>query len=165
MSEWSDDQIATLRHMHAEGHSFSVIAATLGGGMSRNAVIGKAHRLKLDGRPVRRRVAKAPKPKKLRFARKKYAGELTALRDLQKALPRRIAEPATPPDCTPVTLLNLEHGHCRFPIGEVCGPDTLFCGAPKGDGDVAYCPYHRRISTGEGTPSERRASRDAKVAA
>jgi len=47
---WTDERIAALRELWAAGHSASEIAARLGG-ISRNAVIGKAHRLGLEARP------------------------------------------------------------------------------------------------------------------
>jgi len=47
---WTDERIEQLRQLWAEGRSASEIAETLGG-VTRNAVIGKAHRLGLSGRP------------------------------------------------------------------------------------------------------------------
>lgn len=52
---WTDERVETLKKLWAEGLSASQIAAKLGG-VSRNAVIGKVHRLKLSGR------AKSKKP-------------------------------------------------------------------------------------------------------
>lgn len=48
---WTDDRVATLKKMWKEGHSAADIAKTLGKGVTRNAVIGKAHRMGLSGRP------------------------------------------------------------------------------------------------------------------
>ena len=48
--DWSSDTIDALRQLWADGQSASQIAKALGG-ISRNAVIGKAHRLKLPSRP------------------------------------------------------------------------------------------------------------------
>ncbi len=47
---WTDERIALLKKMWKEGKSAADIAKTLGKGVTRNAVIGKAHRLKLSGR-------------------------------------------------------------------------------------------------------------------
>jgi hypothetical protein len=66
-------------------------------------------------------------------------------------------EPPRPPVCEPVRLLDLAYGHCRFPIGEACGADTLFCGAAKAPAG-SYCAYHRAVATGQGTLSERAAT-------
>lgn len=51
-SIWTDSRLETLREMWAGGHTASQIAEALGGGVSRNAVIGKAHRLNLPMRPA-----------------------------------------------------------------------------------------------------------------
>jgi len=45
--DWTDARVQELKRLHAEGHSASTIAGILGGGCTRNAVIGKTHRLKL----------------------------------------------------------------------------------------------------------------------
>lgn len=47
---WSEHDVETLKRMWGEGATASVIAAALGGGKSRNAVVGKADRLGLAGR-------------------------------------------------------------------------------------------------------------------
>ncbi len=44
---WTDHQIQTLKSLWGHGTSASAIAKALGGGLTRNAIIGKAHRLKL----------------------------------------------------------------------------------------------------------------------
>ena len=48
---WTDDRVDHLRELWSKGLSASQIAAQLGDGVTRNAVIGKAHRLGLEGRP------------------------------------------------------------------------------------------------------------------
>jgi GcrA cell cycle regulator len=45
---WTDERVVSLKRMHAEGLSASKIAKTFGHGCTRNAVIGKVHRLKLN---------------------------------------------------------------------------------------------------------------------
>ena len=47
---WTDDRVEALSRLWLEGRSASQIAAALGGGLTRNAVIGKVHRLGLAGR-------------------------------------------------------------------------------------------------------------------
>ncbi|WP_040308565.1 GcrA family cell cycle regulator, partial [Asticcacaulis biprosthecium] len=46
---WTDERVETLKKLWQEGHSASQIAKQLGG-VTRNAVIGKVHRLGLSGR-------------------------------------------------------------------------------------------------------------------
>jgi GcrA cell cycle regulator len=60
---WTDERVDTLRELWGSGKSASEIAAILGDNITRNAVIGKAHRLGLSGRPspIRRKPA-APAP-------------------------------------------------------------------------------------------------------
>ena len=66
---WTEERVETLRRLWAEGLSASQIAAQLGG-VSRNAVIGKVHRLKLSGRgrnpaaPARQKKPAQPAPAK-----------------------------------------------------------------------------------------------------
>src|SRR5690606_36459892 len=68
---WTDERVELLRKMWAEGLSASQIAAQLGG-VSRNAMIGKVHRLKLSARG---RAAAAPaRPKKAHSGTTKPAG-------------------------------------------------------------------------------------------
>ena len=91
---WTDERVETLKRMWSEGQSASQIAKELGG-VPRNAVIGKVHRLGLSGRAApskpARPVFKAPRP-----ARQAAA----------PAAPRRIAPPplaaAAPPPQPPV---------------------------------------------------------------
>lgn len=56
---WSDDRVETLKRLWKEGYSASQIAAELGGGISRNGVIGKVHRLKLNATPRPRKSGNA----------------------------------------------------------------------------------------------------------
>ncbi|MBZ6379707.1 hypothetical protein B5C34_15110 [Pacificimonas flava] len=75
---WTDERIDTLKKMWEEGHPASKIADELGG-VSRNAVIGKAHRLGLEKRPspvkADKAAAAAPQPaaEKPKKAKKKKA--------------------------------------------------------------------------------------------
>src|SRR5258705_9690362 len=61
---WNDERVETLKRLWAEGLSASQIATELGG-ITRNAVIGKVHRLGLSGRPKSPNTA-SPRPRKTR---------------------------------------------------------------------------------------------------
>ncbi|TMJ76370.1 MAG: GcrA cell cycle regulator, partial [Alphaproteobacteria bacterium] len=61
---WTDERVETLKRLWAEGLSASQIAAALGG-VTRNAVIGKVHRLGLSGR-AKAPSSAAPRPRKPR---------------------------------------------------------------------------------------------------
>ena len=56
---WTEDRISVLQKLWLQGQTASQIAEQLGGGVTRNAVIGKAHRLGLSGRPAPAREIKA----------------------------------------------------------------------------------------------------------
>ena len=49
---WTEERIELLQRLWLQGQTASQIAEQLGGGVTRNAVIGKAHRLGLSGRPT-----------------------------------------------------------------------------------------------------------------
>ena len=63
---WTEDRVGALKKLWLEGQSASQIAKALGGGVTRNAVIGKVHRLGLSGRATpsqpSRTVFRAPRP-------------------------------------------------------------------------------------------------------
>ncbi len=91
---WTDERIATLTKMWESGSTASQIADTLGG-VSRNAVIGKAHRLGLKSRPspVKANEEKAAKP----AAPKKAAADAApAPKPARKPAPAKHAAPAAP---------------------------------------------------------------------
>ncbi|MFZ4761903.1 MAG: GcrA family cell cycle regulator [Alphaproteobacteria bacterium] len=71
---WTDERINLLTSLWQEGKTASQIAATLGEGVSRNAVIGKAHRLGLTGRP-------SPIKNKTEVEEKKQGATILTLND------------------------------------------------------------------------------------
>ena len=97
---WTDERIATLKKMWEGGSTASQIAEELGG-VSRNAVIGKAHRLGLKSRPSpvkageKKKTVKpaAPTPKP---APKKAAPRVVAARPAPAPAPAPVAKPAAP---------------------------------------------------------------------
>lgn len=126
---WTDERVDLLRKDWADGLSASQIAGHLGG-CTRNAVIGKAHRLGL---------AQAAKPRSVSPPR------------VCRILPPRIFTPRPkppeiklPPDQSPcaVTFLQLSAHHCRWPIGN--GP-FVYCGARHIESSP-YCQCHHSIS-------------------
>ena len=69
---WTDERVELLKKLWADGQSASEIAGELGG-ITRNAVIGKVHRLGLSGR-AKSPSSAAPRPRKARAARAWIAG-------------------------------------------------------------------------------------------
>ena len=96
---WTDDRIATLKKLWEGGSTASQIAEQLGG-VNRNAVIGKAHRLGLKSRPSpvktsdKKKAAKKPASKAAAPA-KKAAPSKPAAKPAAKPAPKA-AEPAAP---------------------------------------------------------------------
>ncbi|WP_127144337.1 GcrA family cell cycle regulator [Pelagibacterium montanilacus] len=67
---WTDERVALLKKLWMEGLSASQIASELSGGVTRNAVIGKVHRLKLSARAKPSSAAPRPKAPRAPIARK-----------------------------------------------------------------------------------------------
>ena len=165
---WTDDRVDLLKKLWGEGLSASQIAVRLGG-VTRNAVIGKVHRLGLSGRATtsrmkshrpRNRVPGSPKRNtKSRFTN---TGN-SALR----ALYHPDSEPYAPPEEEIViplaerkSIQTLEESHCRWPIGDPQSPGFHFCGKPKVPG-LPYCEHHSRRAFQP--PQARRRDRNVKV--
>jgi GcrA cell cycle regulator len=144
--DWTPDRIEMLRALHTEGLPFSQIAAALGGGVTRNAVIGKAGRLKLAGRIgihiARASVESIPRPRRAvvrRLARMKQRPEAT-LNDSPPMEPEAV--PELPADTSPdaCTMMDLRAASCRWPLGDAAGAETMFCGTEVARG--SYCRRH-----------------------
>src|SRR5258708_21964674 len=131
---WTDERVETLKKLWAEGLSASQIAAALGG-VTRNAVIGKVHRLGLSGR-VKSPSSGAPRARKprayahmLRVTRPSIRGN-TALAHAYE--PDIEPEPEFIDNVIPLgqrrSLLELTEETCRWPIGDPGQPDFFFCG-------------------------------------
>jgi GcrA cell cycle regulator len=149
MSEgWTDERVAALTRYWREGLSCSQIANRLGGGATRNSVIGKATRLGLTGRapasrPTRFRAAPAPKPAPVAKPPRLPPAPKPAP---VAALPRKSATPFQAlPGTTPRRIESLGGGMCRWPIGDAAdGSQQLFCAAPTTDG-LSWCADHQAL--------------------
>lgn len=151
---WTDRNVATLRQMWAERASASEIAAALGMDVTRNAVIGKVHRLKLPKRPTP--VATnaipepKPKPKPKPTVRAKPVYRPPPRPEIPIEPTRIKAEAWQPlPGTVPVTMDDLERGQCRWPLGTEL--PFLFCGC-EALPDRPYCEAHTRRASGPPQP-------------
>lgn len=93
---WTDERIATLKKMWESGSTASQIADELGG-VSRNAVIGKAHRLGLKSRPSPVKAGESKAAKKSTSAAPKPAPKKAAPAAAKPAAPVTPRQPVTPP--------------------------------------------------------------------
>ena len=154
---WTDDRVELLKKLWAEGLSASQIANRLGG-VTRNAVIGKVHRLGLSGRTTTSR-AKAPRTRRRathaqnRPARPQLRshGNLalkpaydTDVEEDVELMPATVQELVIPVE-ERANILTLDETKCRWPIGDPGDEDFHFCGRHSEIG-VPYCEYHCRIA-------------------
>jgi len=132
MSWWTEERVDELKARLGRGESGTEICVAMQA-VSRNAVVGKAYRLRLV-RPANFKVAKSARVRR-------PANPRPAVR----AKPAKMAdEPALPVFENPKTLMELQFGDCRWP-GDGSGINVLYCGAPTFNGR-AYCLAHCRIA-------------------
>jgi GcrA cell cycle regulator len=145
---WTDERVELLKKLWSDGLSASQIAAELGG-ITRNAVIGKVHRLGLSGRA--KSASSAPRQRKarssshiLRLARASIRGNTALAYEIEaEAMPELIE------NIIPIgqrrTILELTELTCRWPIGDPGSSEFFFCGGNT-IGGLPYCAYHSRVA-------------------
>jgi GcrA cell cycle regulator len=150
---WTDDRVELLKKLWSDGLSASQIAAELGG-ISRNSVIGKVHRLGLSGR-AKSPSSAVPRQRKprahghmMRIARPGIRGN-TALAPMHAYDTEIEPEPELIENIIPIgqrcSILELNESKCRWPIGDPSSADFFFCGGKTADG-LPYCGYHSRVA-------------------
>lgn len=139
MKTWTDERVARLRVLFAEGCTSSQIAAVLGVA-TRNAVVGKIQRLGLTreftpkrGRPRLNR-PRAPKPIRSTPFHPTPPIAVTESTDL----------PHDWSDCA-VTFAAMAPHQCRWPLWAIGATEKLYCGADKIEG-TSYCARHNRVA-------------------
>ena len=170
---WTDERVELLRKLWSEGLSASQIAAQLGS-VTRNAVIGKVHRLKLSSRG--RTTAAAPRQKKASHGAtgsKVSSRSATVTRSVTTSIGATAlqtqfdAEPVARYHMRPVEnvvvpisrrlqLVQLSERTCKWPNGDPLTEEFSFCGNDAAE-TGPYCSYHARIAFQPA--SERRRSR------
>ena len=151
---WNEERVALLRKLWAEGLSASQIAKQLGG-VTRNAVIGKVHRLGLAGRATPSRPAKRP----VRAQRPRVIGPTAPRMRPPSATPAVVIpdlEPLTLGDGKTASVLTLNESMCKFPIGDPNDVDFAFCGRSAVCGP--YCQDHARLAYQPSQAKKRRSS-------
>ncbi len=143
---WTEERVEMLKKLWADGLSASQIAAELGG-ITRNAVIGKVHRLGLSGRAkspssASPRPRKARSPGMMRVPRSSIRGNTALAYDYA-------AEPEPELIEIPIeqrkTLLQLTEATCHWPVGDPGSTDFFFCGGDALESSP-YCSYHSRVA-------------------
>jgi GcrA cell cycle regulator len=145
---WTDERVTRLKALWGEGFSAKVVANDLGG-LSRNAVLGKVHRLGLSKDPRRQEQTKrevrvqANRPRRIPKIAMALAVEPPLRRHTGIPECRRPLEFVPPLPPLNVPILDHQHGQCR----EVTGHDglALFCGHPAIEG-TSWCAHHHSVN-------------------
>jgi GcrA cell cycle regulator len=138
---WTEERVETLKTLWSDGLSASQIAGQLGG-VTRNAVIGKVHRLGLSGRaaPAKPKAVEAP------------------VNDPQEPKRREAAsvdmDPATWGGAGRLTVSTIGQNQCKWPIGDPASEDFHFCGQGASAGKP-YCAYHSQVAFQPNTRRDR----------
>ena len=145
--DWTAEAIDQLRSLWAEGHSTAEIGRRMG--ISKNAVVGKAHRLNLPARPspIRREAEgnAAPRPAPVRRASvPPPPREPAPLRRL--AQPNAAVAPAAPvPAAVVRPFPRVSARSCCWPLGEPGTPEFRFCAA-EAMTSKPYCAEHASVA-------------------
>ncbi len=127
---WTDERVTLLKQLWGEGKTAAEIAKVLGDGITRNAVIGKAHRLKLSSRlsPIQQNTSKKP-----------VKGEVT--------MPRFVKPAVRLPEFKGmgVKMIDLGARGCRWPSGDPREENFSFCGCDSLAG-FPYCAHHAAVA-------------------
>jgi GcrA cell cycle regulator len=143
--DWNEETIARIRALWAEGLSTAEIGRRMG--ITKNAVVGKAHRLNLPARPSPIRRVAGEKPVARRSAPKRVVGPtLAALHSVGR-------QPVPSPPRQPVVLRPVPQqprpvgrvSACCWPLGEPGTPDFRFCGDPTVPAKP-YCEEHVAVA-------------------
>ena len=131
---WTDEKVAKLKELWGKGNTASQIAEIIGG-MSRNAVIGKAHRLNLSAK-VKTRVATSNQ----NFDNSLEQKGIVIKRKRNSKFKSLIIDKDFEPE-NPKQLEELDESLCKWPIGHPDEKSFYFCGRSSLK-DFSYCKLH-----------------------
>ena len=158
---WTEERVELLRKLWLEGLSASRIAAELAGGVTRNAVIGKVHRLGMSGRvkaptampagarrPSRPSADPSRQPLQRAAAMPMRGNLAVALqsRPMPAPQPYRSNGDNVVPMAENVTIMDLRESMCRWPVGDPSSSEFRYCGGKAPIGEGPYCAFHSRMA-------------------
>lgn len=152
LMSWTDERVSLLKKLWGEGHTAAEIAKQLGG-VTRNAVIGKAHRLKLSNRVSPIQQNKKPANKNVERKIVKKASVVSASASFHNH--DNVSSVKSPDDDASVakdgdneelySLMELKPRMCRWPCGDPKHEGFGFCGDPAMPG-LPYCEKHAKLA-------------------
>jgi len=131
---WTEEKVAKLKELWGKGNTASQIAEIIGG-ISRNAVIGKAHRLNLSAK-IKTRSATTNK----NFENSLNEQNIKSRRSRKSKFKSLIIEKDFEPE-NPKQLEELDENSCKWPIGHPNEKSFYFCGRSSLK-DFSYCKLH-----------------------
>ena len=131
---WTDERVTLQKKLWGEGKTAAEIAKALGG-VTRNAVIGKAHRLKLSNRisPIQQNERKEERVAEVKKAPKAVIKQ-----------PIVVAKPANS-SFKALKMIELKERMCRWPSGDPQDENFSFCGCQTVPG-LPYCEEHAKMA-------------------
>tara|TARA_B100000900_G_scaffold210029_1_gene177973 strand:+ start:4329 stop:4823 length:495 start_codon:yes stop_codon:yes gene_type:complete len=131
---WTEEKVSKLKELWGKGNTASQIAEIIGG-ISRNAVIGKAHRLNLSAK-IKTRTAATSK----NFSNRVGDDNIQPKRGRKSKFKSLIIEKDFEPE-NPKQLEELDESSCKWPIGHPDENNFYFCGRSSLK-DFSYCKLH-----------------------
>jgi len=131
---WTEEKVSKLKELWGKGNTASQIAEIIGG-ISRNAVIGKAHRLNLSAKIKTRSVTS-----KKNFDNNTLENNTKIKRGRKNRFKSLIIEKDFEPE-NPKQLEELDESSCKWPIGHPNEKNFYFCGRSSLK-DFSYCRLH-----------------------
>jgi GcrA cell cycle regulator len=144
---WTDERVEQLKQLWSDGLSASQIARQLGG-VTRNAVIGKVHRLGLAGRATPARTER-PRIQVARRQTRPRPAPIIHVPIVEK-------DPIVDDQGRKTTVLTINDRMCKWPIGDPSTSEFHFCGHPP-KSSSPYCDAH---SVKAFQPAQSRRDRD-----
>lgn len=133
--QWTPEREAQLVTYWSQGLTLNQIASQMGDDVTRNSVVGKVHRMGLEGRRV---VAFGAAPcRELKAPKMPFKDTFSA-----ETVVMDTFFPSNDQNCT---LMQLTNQTCRWPFGDPATENFYFCGAVPVDGKP-YCGCHAALS-------------------